>query len=113
MTTAPDDEVADLQHAISELRRLLDEALAGRDQAEAQKAAMAEILEIINASPGDLAPVFEAMLDRALRLCGAAFDILRRWSCRSSTPPPATSSRIRGDGRFAAPGLHASRSEVG
>ena len=71
-----DDALTDLQQRIAALERELDARTAERDEALAQQSGAAEVLQVINSSPGDLAPVFEAVLDKATRLCGASFGAL-------------------------------------
>jgi adenylate cyclase len=70
---------ADLRQTIADLERQLAECRAERDEALQREAAIAEVLQVINSSPGDLAPVFDAMLDRAMRLCGAKFGVVWKY----------------------------------
>src|SRR6266851_2431946 len=76
MTATVDNAVADLQRANAELRRRLDKRTVERDEALDQQTATSEVLQAINSSPGDLAAVFDAILERAMRLCEGAFGVM-------------------------------------
>ena len=60
---------------LSELRQRTDDLTESLEQ----QTATSEVLQVISRSPGELKPVFEAMLDNAARICEAQFGTLFRY----------------------------------
>ena len=60
---------------LNELRERTDDLSESLEQ----QTATSEVLRVISSSPGELEPVFQAMLENAIRLCEAKFGILFRF----------------------------------
>ena len=72
------------------------------NEAREQLTAMSEVLQLISSSPGDLQPVFAAILEKAVRICDAKFGNLLlheggsfRFAAMHNAPPEWASFRIR------------------
>jgi two-component system, NtrC family, sensor kinase len=95
---------------LNELRQRTDD-LSKRttDLTEAleQQTATSEVLQVISRSPGDLQPVFETMLQNAVRICDATFGNIYRWDGEAlhlmathNTPPAFAEYRRRSPWRL-------------
>jgi hypothetical protein len=95
------------QYSYTDLEEKLARAQRERDEALEQQTAASEVLRVISSSPGDLDPVFQAMLENAVRICEAEFGVLFRYEnslfCATAEvgAPPALVDLHRQRGPFA------------
>ena len=82
---------------LNELRKRTDDLSESLEQ----QTATSEVLRVISTSPGDLEPVFESILENAVRICNANFGSIYRWdgealhlvAAHRNTPPAFAQAR--------------------
>jgi GAF domain-containing protein len=90
----------------ADLEKDLEKYKTDLGEAREQQAATSEVLQVISSSPGELGPVFQAMLENATRLCEAKFSVLYRYHDDAFQPaamlnaPPAYAEFVWSRGRF-------------
>jgi len=78
--------LADLQGQVSILTRELADAREQLAAALQQQTASSEVLNVISSSPGELQPVFDTILQEAIRVCQANFGLMIRYEERTPHP---------------------------
>jgi GAF domain-containing protein len=100
VTTFADQAVIAIENTrlLNELRQRTTDLTESLEQ----QTATSDVLRVISSSPGELQPVFQAMLENAVRICNAKFGNIHRWDgdalalvATHNTPPAYAEIRKR------------------